>query len=154
MKPKVNIVVLVDVIGALSDDTLHNGNLSIVDDSALRSTGQGTTELCTVVSPGQVVGWSVLAVDLQTPVEIRSITFLDPEGRPAAAEPPAADGAPPAGESSAGEQLDLDDWTAVVPPWMTPGVPYRYRLELRMHEGPHSLFELDTPALLCGGPQN
>ncbi|MFJ8039642.1 hypothetical protein ACIRBX_03890 [Kitasatospora sp. NPDC096147] len=146
MKPKVNIIVLVDVIGALSDGTLHNGNLSLVDDAELRSTGQGTTELCTVVSPGQVVGWTVLAVDLQTPVEIRSITFLGPDG--AELPPGPAEDGPEAGV--AGEQLDLDDWTAVVPASITPGVPQHYRLELRMHQGPYSLLHLDSPALLCG----
>lgn len=152
MKPKVNIVVLVDVIGALSEGTLHNGNLIMVDDGALRGTGQGTTDLCTVVSPGQVVGWSVLAVDLQTPVEIRSITFLGPEAA-AGAEPTGDAGAGVAdgtdSDSADGEKLDLDDWTAVVPDYMVPGVPYRYRLELRMHEGPHSLLHLITPALMC-----
>ncbi|CAM5366650.1 hypothetical protein ACIOUE_11795 [Streptomyces xanthochromogenes] len=75
MNPKVNIVVVVDVIGALSDGTLLNGNLCMIDDGE-QSTGQGTPELCTVVRPGQVVTWSALAVDLQTPVEIKGITFL------------------------------------------------------------------------------
>ena len=83
MKPNVNIVVLVDVVGALSDGTLHNGNLSLIDDGQFDSAGQGTTDLCTVVAPGQVVQWSAVAVDVQTPVELRSISFLGAPGPPA-----------------------------------------------------------------------
>ncbi|MCX5203043.1 hypothetical protein OG897_16500 [Streptomyces sp. NBC_00237] len=73
---KVNIVAVVDVIGALSDGTLGNGNLCLIDDSEHDSRGQGTTQLETVVSPGQAVQWTALAVDLQTPVEIKSVTFI------------------------------------------------------------------------------
>lgn len=78
MKPQVNIIALVDVIGALSDQSLHNGNLSLVDNGDFESTGQGTPDLVTIVRPGQIVQWQALAVDLQTPAEIRSITFSGP----------------------------------------------------------------------------
>lgn len=138
MKPKVNIVAVVDVIGALSDQTLHNGNLTLVDDSSCESTGQGTPDLCTKVSPGQVVQWTAVAVDVQTPVEIRNISFL-----PADQAPP-----PPGADGGAGN-LDLNAWTGVVPAWLAPGVPYRYRLELQMHEGPNSVIQVDSPALMC-----
>jgi hypothetical protein len=138
MKPKVNIIAVVDVIGALSDETLGNGNLCLADDGAFDSRGQGTTELCTVVAPGQVVQWTALAVDVQTPVEIRSITFIgDGTDAPAPVDQPASD-----------ENLDLDVWAGVVPAGLTPGVPYRYRLELKMHEGPHSVLSVDSPALM------
>ncbi|MFJ2776007.1 MULTISPECIES: hypothetical protein [unclassified Kitasatospora] len=140
MKPQVNIAVVVDVIGALSAGTLLDGNLTLVDDGSFQSTGQGTPELCTVVAPGQVIQWSALAVDLQTPVDIRSITFL---GAGHGAEPDPED------FTEEGEKLDLDVWTGVVPPYMTPGVPYRYRLELQMYEGPHSVLHIDSPALMC-----
>lgn len=101
MNPKVNIVVVVDVIGALSDGTLRNGNLCMIDDGSLQSTGQGTPELVTVVKPGQVVTWSALAVDLQTPVEIKSITFLGPDGDGGheAEQTPPATQAPPAAQA-------------------------------------------------------
>ncbi|MFI9328090.1 hypothetical protein ACIGZJ_11180 [Kitasatospora sp. NPDC052868] len=140
MKPQVNIAVVVDVIGALSAGTLLDGNLSLVDDGSFQSTGQGTPELCTVVAPGQVVQWSALAVDLQTPVEIRRITFLG-AGHGGAPEPVES--------TEQGEKLDLDVWTGVVPPYLTPGVPYRYRLELQMYEGPYSVLHIDSPALMC-----
>jgi hypothetical protein len=147
MKPQVNIVVVVDVIGALSDGTLRNGNVMMVDDGALDSTGQGTPDLCTVVQPGQVVQWSALAVDLQTPVEIRNITFLGAEGNGSNGSN-GGNGAAP-GTSADGEKLDLETWTGVVPGYLAPGVAQKYRLELRMHEGEHSLLHIDSPALMC-----
>ncbi|MFF1692735.1 hypothetical protein ACFVXC_03815 [Streptomyces sp. NPDC058257] len=76
MKPQVNIIAVVDVIGALSGSTLLNGNLCMMDDGGHDSAHQGTPDLCTVVRPGQVVSWSALAVDLQTPVEIKNISFV------------------------------------------------------------------------------
>lgn len=149
MKPKVNIVVLVDVVGALSDRTLHNGNLSLLDDGAFDSTGQGTPDLCTVVAPGQVVHWTAVAVDVQTPVDIRNITFLGPGGPgggPAGPGGPGAD-ADPAAQGR--ENLDLKVWSGIVPACLTSGARYRYRLELQMHEGPNSVLNIDSPALMC-----
>jgi hypothetical protein len=196
MKPKVNIVALVDVVGALSDMTLHNGNLSLVDDGSFDSPGQGTPDLCTVVAPGQVVQWTALAVDVQTPVEIQNITFFGPgdpgpagapgavpgdpgaagvpgavPGDPGAAGVPGAapadagvaagpgpsdagqagagqDGAGQDGAGQAGENLDLKVWSGVVPGYLIPGATYRYRVELRMHQGPNSVLSIDSPALI------
>jgi hypothetical protein len=146
MKEKVNIVVIVDVIGALSDGSLLNGNLSLIDDGSFDSTGQGTPELCTVVAPGQVVEWSALAIDLQTPVEIKNITFLGAD-----TEPPGAPGAPTDPEtaevSDDDGRLDLNVWSGVVPYHPTPGVPLPYRLELQMYEGSHSVLGVESPAL-------
>ncbi|WP_413756094.1 hypothetical protein [Streptomyces sp. MMBL 11-3] len=139
-KPQVNIIAVVDVVGALSGGTLLNGNLVMVDNGDHDSTGQGTPHLCTVVRPGQVVQWSSLAVDLQTPVEIKSITFLGPDG---AATP--ATGHPVDGD---GDKLDLAHWAGMVPPSLTPGTPYKYRLELQMYEGAYSVLHVDSPALM------
>ncbi|MGK4580099.1 hypothetical protein [Kitasatospora sp. HPMI-4] len=150
MKPQVNIAVVVDVIGALSDKTLLNGNLCLIDDGAFDSTGQGSAELCTIVTPGQVVQWSALAVDLQTPVEIKNITFLGAGEAASATEyAPEGEDAAPAGRQAEGGKLDLHVWSGVVPYFMTPGVPYRYRLELQMYEGEHSVLYIDSPALMC-----
>ena len=80
MESKVNIIVLVDAVGALSDKTLHNGNLSLMDDGPFNSRGQGTTDLCTIVRAGQVVQWTPIGIVVQAPVEIRDITFLGPDG--------------------------------------------------------------------------
>ncbi|UBU16124.1 hypothetical protein [Nonomuraea gerenzanensis] len=99
VKPQVSIIALVDVIGALSDRSLLNGNLVLIDDGSFASRAQGTPELCTIVQPGQVVQWTALAVDLQTPVEIRNIEFLrlQPPGQPAYPAPQAGWAAPVAG---------------------------------------------------------
>jgi hypothetical protein len=174
VKPKVSIVVMVDAVGALSERTLLNGNLALVDDSRLGSRLQGTPDLVTAVVPGQVVQWTPIHVDVQTPVEIENIEFLGalPPSAPApcgqeapgyAAEPvyeaavPAA-GAPDApatvadGPGAAGsggpENHDLLVWEGIVPETMTPGVPYRYRLSIKIHDGPNSVLHLDSPALL------
>ncbi|MFF3156551.1 hypothetical protein [Streptomyces sp. NPDC057910] len=176
MNPKVSIVVVVDVIGALSDGTLRNGNLCMIDDGE-QSTGQGTPELCTVVQPGQVVTWSALAVDLQTPVEIKSITFLDPDAEAGDAEdgdaeagdaahaPERTEGAAGTGNAGARSERsgpgpernghapgrhnpELEVWSGVVP-HLAPGVAHQYRLEVQMYEGEHSTLHIASPALMC-----
>ncbi|WP_306336830.1 hypothetical protein [Streptomyces sp. KL118A] len=175
MKTQVNIIAVVDVIGALSVKTLLDGNLCMVDDGAFDSAHQGTADLVTVVKPGQVVSWTALALDLQTPVEIKNISFMPASGHNGAAAsgpamtPPGVAGAgvqgqPPQGQGTQGQpahgqsaqgqeqegdKLDLDVWTGVVPHWMTPGVPYQYRLELQMYEGSNSVMSIDSPALMC-----
>ncbi|MFD0889861.1 hypothetical protein ACFQ08_35420 [Streptosporangium algeriense] len=161
MKEKVNIVVMVDAVGALSDRTLHNGNLSLVDDSTAGSQHQGTPDLVTAVVPGQVVHWTPIHVDVQTPVEIHSIEFLsgavvpppdETTGQAAQPYPVEASVVPAAGvdatASNGRENHDLLVWEGVVPYDMVPGVPYRYRLSLRLHEGPNSVLHIDSPALL------
>lgn len=145
MKPTVNIVALVDVIGALSEQTLLSGNLCMVDDSAYESSGQGTPELCTLVHPGQSVEWSAIAVDVQTPLAIRSITFLRADGTSAPAPPPADTDT----DENAQQNPDALVWSGTVPFTMARGVPYRYRLELQMDQGPQSVLSIDAPALMC-----
>ncbi|WP_328916313.1 MULTISPECIES: hypothetical protein [unclassified Streptomyces] len=139
MKPQVNIAAVVDVIGALSESTLLNGNLCLIDDSAYDSTGQGTPELCTVVRPGQVVQWSAIALDVQTPVEIKSITFLGADGSPAGEITPSSESA----------ELGRDVWSGVVPAYMPRGVPQRYRVEFQMYEGAASVAHIDSASLTC-----
>lgn len=146
MKPQVNINVVVDVMGALSDQTLV-GNLCLADDGAFHSTGQGTPELCTIVVPGQVVKWTALAVDVQTPVEIKRISFLDADGR--VVDDPRSDTAKAAApDEPDADRLDLNDWTGVVPVFMPNGTPQRYRLELQMGGGEHGFMHVDSPALM------
>jgi hypothetical protein len=106
MNQKVNIVALVDVIRALSQQTLDNGNLTLVDDGDFDSQGQGTPGLKTVVAPGQIVEWSVVAVDVQTPVAIRGISFIGADGAPAP-EAEAEGEAEPAGRLTEGGNPDL-----------------------------------------------
>lgn len=148
MKPKVNIIALVDVIGALSDSGLDQGHLCLVDDSDQESTGQGTAQLCTLVQPGQVVEWTALAVDVQTPLVIKSIDFLAPDGSAVPASPadPFAGGADAEGTP---ENPDALVWSGIVPTTIARGVPYRYRLELQMGQAPESVLSTAKPVLLC-----
>jgi len=143
MKPQVNICVVVDVIGALSDQTLA-GNLCLVDDGAFHSSGQGTPQLCTIVVPGQVVKWTAVAVDVQTPVEIRAITFLGSDVAAADGE----DSAPAQVPDPDDGRLDLADWSGVVPAFLPHAAPQRYRLELQMCDGEDSVLHIDSPALM------
>lgn len=135
---QINIACVVDVIGALSINSLEAGNLCLIDDGPFESTGQGTPELVTLVEPGQIINWYPLAVDLQTPVEIKKITFLGP----------GQNGAPVEGHTTESEKLDLDVWTGVVPNYLQPGVPYKYRIEFQMYEGRDSVLYVDSPALM------
>lgn len=145
MESKVNIFMVVDVIEALSGGTLLNGNLGMMDDSPLGSANQGTASLCTLCSPGQTISWTILALDLQTPVAIRNITFLNPDG----SGPPA----PPAdGTGLESDNLHYNVWEGKVPHHMRPGMDYKYRLELQMYEGKNCLLYVDTPALKCVSP--
>ncbi|MER5643230.1 hypothetical protein [Streptosporangium sp. NPDC002524] len=177
MKQRISIVVMVDAVGALSDRTLHNGNLSLVDDSSAGSRHQGTPDLVTAVVPGQVVQWTPIHVDVQTPVEIQAIEFLSGAAVPSpagqagqvgqaghagssnqASHPANSSAVPAPGVVSAPrvdatgsngfENHDLLVWEGIVPYDMTPGVPYRYRLSVRLHEGPNSVLHIDSPALL------
>lgn len=146
MQSQVNIVAVVDVIAALSDGTLGNGNLCLVDDSWYGSTGQGTTGLCTVCLPGQLITWTVLPVDVQTPVEIKAITFLRADGTADRGQEVC-----PPGESA---DLALDAWSGVVPVSLAGREPQRYRLELQMHGGGSGVLYVDSPALTCARPGN
>lgn len=136
---RVNVIVVVDVIGALSAETPMNGNVFMVDDSAFHSANQGTTQLCTACRPGDLIKWSALAVDVQTPVAIRKISFLGDHGAVA----------PPPLETSNYSELDLMVWEGIVPPHLVPGTLYRYELELQMYKGVASIMRIDTPGLVC-----
>jgi hypothetical protein len=109
-----------------------------MDDSSLSSSDQGTPNLCTVCHPGQTINWTIIAVDLQTPVAIRNITFGDQ-----VIESPTDD------IETESDKLHLNVWSGTVPYWLIPGVKYRYRLELQMYEGINSIMSIDTPSLRC-----
>jgi hypothetical protein len=143
MPETINIVMLVDVIGALSDRSLLNDNLCMMDNGPSDSTGQGTTMLCTHCQPGQTINWVLYAVDLQTPAAIKSISFVGTGEGGSAGVVRQVDK-----QDDKSEQLDLLVWSAIVPDYMIPGVPYRYRLEIQMYEGSNSIMYVDTPSLL------
>lgn len=139
MESKINIVSVVDVVEALSTRTLLNGNLCMMDDSRFQSINQGTTNLITLCYPGQLINWVVYAVDLQTPVSIRNISFVGSRGFKSEIDLSDTDS----------DKLDLNVWSGIVPAYLVPGVEYKYRLELQMYEGKNSIMYVDTPSLKC-----
>ena len=75
MPAQINIVTVVDVVGALASESL-DGNIHLIDNSrSSTTTGQGTAELSTTCKHGQVINWLIYAVDLQSPALIHNIDF-------------------------------------------------------------------------------
>lgn len=138
MESKITIFGVVDVIESLSIGSLREGNLCMMDNSPFESLNQGTPDLITLCQPGQTIHWHLVALDLQTPVAIRNITFLKPNP---------ADNPPIDRTNLDSDKLHLNIWEGLVPCWMAPGVEYKYRLELQMYEGKNCLMYVDTPAL-------
>ena len=140
MLPKITIVVAVDTIAALSEQTPEN-NVFMMDDSPFVGSGKGTAQLVTACCAGQEVEWIVRAIDLQTPVAIQGITFAAP-GQPFASAPDSV-----AASSAEPAHLDQFAWTGYVPGTMAIGQEYRYRLDIWMGAGQFSTVSVDTPTL-------
>lgn len=126
MIPQINILAAVDVIGAFRSGTLE-GNCYLMDNSRSdRTSGQGSLQLSSAVTYGQVINWQVMPIDLQTFVEIKNILFFDSAGDQldASADIPCAKlkkyGAPSG-----------DYWAGIVGATI-PGGLYYYQLELDM----------------------
>jgi len=136
MQNKIIINIAVDVTKALSEKTLLN-NVYMMDNSVYGSKNQGTEQLCTFCMPGQTIHWIVYAIDLQTPVEIKDITFISNNTLTEQTKV----------EKLPEENLDLKIWTGILP-CMYQGHPYRYRLTLQMGNGIYSVMSLDSPVLL------
>ena len=134
MAKKITIVVAVDTIAALSQQTPEN-NVFLMDDSPFSGAGKGTSELVTACCAGQQIEWIVRAIDLQTPVAIQGITFA-PSGE-SFPSPPAPGVV----------HLDQFAWTGIVPWTMAIGKEYRYRLDIWMGAGQFGTVSVDTPAL-------
>jgi hypothetical protein len=131
----INIVTIVDVIGALSSGALRS-NLYMAD-NGWGSAGKGTAGLATACYPGQQINWMIHALDVQTAVRIDAITFLKADNTPA-----------PEGLVIAPEIGDPRHsyWAGFVPCYLPPGL-YGYRLKLQMGRGNLSVMSVDTPAL-------
>lgn len=75
MIPQINIMTVVDVIGALTTGTL-TGNIYMTDNRrGSRTSGQGTATLASDVTYTQVLNWHVMPIDVQTDIQINKITF-------------------------------------------------------------------------------
>lgn len=75
MIPQINVVTVIDVIGALSAGTLTDNIYMTDNGQGSLTTGQGTGTLSTDVTYTQVLNWHVMPIDFQTAVQINSITF-------------------------------------------------------------------------------
>jgi len=130
-----NINIAIDVIAALSDKTLR-GNIFVMDDGLLNSRNKGTDHLVTVCSAGQLIKWSIYAIDLQTPVSIKSISFSQTEKDNNEDIP-----------NNHYTNLDLNEWSGYLPNYLLPNKQYKYKLELQMGEGQYSILSIDSLCL-------
>jgi hypothetical protein len=138
MQTQINISIAVNVTKALSERTLET-SLYMMDDSLLKSRGQGTGHLTTRCLPGQTIRWSVYAIDLQTSVSIRNIFFIPPCGKPKSF--------PLTNDSLPGVDLDVYEWVGTLP-YTEQGRRYAYCLELQMGQGRYGRLAIDTPSLI------
>ena len=74
-RTRININIVVDTIAALSSASLERA-VFLMDDSCYHSENQGTNKLTTRCVPGQLITWTIYALDLQTPAALRKIHFL------------------------------------------------------------------------------
>jgi len=138
MTKYISIVVAVDSIGALSDGTLED-HLFLMDNSPWESPGKGTDYLSTMCNPGRIIQWVIYPIDLQTPAAIKNITFLDACNKTMSKSGNAR---------TEIEMPTMNSWTGIVPGGLTPGHPYKYRLEIQIGEGKNSILHRDTPSLM------
>ena len=75
MIPQINILTVVDVIGALSAGTLTNNIFMSSNRRGNQTSGLGTGNLKTDVTYTQVLNWHVMPIDFQTEIEIKRIVF-------------------------------------------------------------------------------
>ena len=112
MQEKININIAVDVVAALSEQTLHN-HIFMMDNSIFNSSCQGTSNLTTSCQAGQIIQWVIYAIDLQTPVAIKNITFIGAKNDTYNKD-----------ESkflyNEQDNLDSNTWTGIVPWYMVP----------------------------------
>lgn len=140
MQTKVNINIAVDVVAALTQQTLHK-NIFFMDNSISNSLYEGTEYLTTKCQAGQMIKWNIYAIDLQTPIVIKNISFINDKSCDVNKENSNA-------EYSEKNNPDAKTWTGIVPWYMTPNVPYKYRLEVQMGEGPKSILSIDSACLM------
>ncbi|BDD03233.1 hypothetical protein [Aureibacter tunicatorum] len=138
MNSVINIVIFVDVISALSEGSLH-GSIFLMDDSEFQSQHEGSSELMTHCATGQLVKWKIYAIDVQTPVEIKSISF---GGVPIGNVP----------QEESAQNGDSKVWSGYVPTWMEENKSYSYQLEVQMGKGECSDMLIDTASLVRVSP--
>jgi hypothetical protein len=166
--PTLNIQVFVDVIALLSGAP-SNKAVHMFDDGGMGSEGQGTHTLVSAVLPGQLVRWTVNAVDVQTQVWLKDVTFGPAVERTVSEV---------AEVQSTTDESDTDTWqqkseapnpwpeTAAgpVPIWgkrfegyipfeILPEMPHVYHLKLAFAQGNGPAVTVEGPALRFALPQ-
>lgn len=147
MYPEINIITFVDVLGALSKRTL-DGFIYMVD-SSWTSEGQGTARLKTACYPGQRITWKAYAIDVQTPIEIKKISFYHADDE-ATSLSKYEMGIWEKAQPTMGEAPRWYYWTAVVPSLLDSG-EYAYKFKVQMGKGSksvmHTVPSLDVQCL-------
>lgn len=166
--PTLNIQVFVDVIALLSGAP-SNKAVHMFDDGGMGSEGQGTHALISAVLPGQLVRWTVNALDVQTQVWLKDVTFGpatestvsdEAEAQSTTDEPEADAGqqtseAPnPWQESAAGPVAIWGKrFEGYIPFEILPELPHVYHFKLAFAEGNGPAVTVDGPALRFALPQ-
>ena len=104
----VNVLIVVDVEGALTTGALEK-NIYMIDTNKYMGSGfEGTSELMTSIGIGDVIVWTIAPVDPSTPVEISGFSgqavrdnYIDPIQAPLSRQAYESKFQPP-GTSSAG----------------------------------------------------
>ncbi|WP_298510375.1 hypothetical protein [uncultured Kordia sp.] len=131
MREQINIMIMVDSIKALVDQSLE-GNCFMVDDSCFFSKQKGTLYLDTQCIPDQKIHWTVKAVDVQTPVSIKQISF----------EPYQV-----YFNTTHVDNLDALVWNGIVPYVGSKQMTYKYKIVLQIGKGKKSRLATFTPSL-------
>jgi hypothetical protein len=128
----VDVLVVVDVEGALGTNNLFNNVYMIDTNKFMGSYQEGQAELVTVVSNGQTIVWSVTPVDPATSVAITGFTGAAINQQIAPTQEPGGWGSP---------------WTAQASiPLGSSGTTYQYSIVLQF-EGPNGVTMTFDPFL-------
>jgi hypothetical protein len=163
-----NIQVFVDVIALLSGAPLNKA-VHMFDDGAMGSEGQGTHMLVSAVLPGQLVRWTVNAVDVQTQVWLKDVTF-GPAAERTVSELAEVQSNKDEPDTDTGQQKSEapNPWPEAsagpVPIWgkrfegyipfeILPELPHVYHLKLAFAQGKGPTVTVEGPALRFALPQ-
>jgi hypothetical protein len=142
---QLNIVSVLDVGSVLIKQTLEGGLFMMdnsVDADGNHSAGQGTAQLSTACTQGQVINWIIHPIVGATAARISNIHFIDRE----VCAHLQIYGAPALAVSTAylpGLTPVYDYWAGIVLPDVAPG-RYRYQLQVQMGD---TFLSVESPSL-------
>lgn len=144
-----NINIFVDVIALLVDNPTEEC-IFLFDDSPTQSNnlGRGTPGLQTLVCPGQLVRWSLMPIDVQTPVWLAGISFGACTSLQSACQPADKTVTNNRPESPASYPPWARYWEGYVPHGPMPGTIYPYRLEFQFGGLTGRTVMINGPALV------